>query len=304
MNASTLGRSTMLAAFKRSVWPWWLIVAAYYVVCCLMHLKVSLWLVRQRDTVLGRLAYVEVMPALVIAGTLVLLFCIARQLRRSPRPWLTGGYWLFWLAVVVAYDRYLTFAIIESVHYLQYGLLAWLLARASDPQRRRWPVGRVLFWATLMGAGDELLQYLWITSSYSDYLDFNDILMNLLAAVAGVLFYYGAAPVPRRDCATGSLRLEAVVAACLALGVMIGMQAGLIVHSPATAIQPGGVESKPDGSRRLYLQRGPAYYGSWQRGPRHGKYYVLPPAAGLGAMLVVGLLFSGMKRGQITLHKK
>lgn len=287
-----------MSSFNRSVWPWWLSVVAYYVVCCLMHLKVSLWLVRQRDTLLGRFAYVELMPALVIAGSLALLFYIARQLRRSPRPWLTGGYWLFWLAVVAIYDHYLTFAIVESVHYPQYAMLAWLLARSLDPQRTRWYVGRVLFWATLMGAGDELLQYLWITSSYSDYLDFNDILMNLLSAAAGVLLYYGAAPAPRRDSASSSLRVEALVAAGIALGVTIGLQTGLIVQRPATTISPGGLASQPDGSRRFYLQRGPDYYGRWQHGPRHGRYYVLPPAAGLGAMLVAGMLFSGFGLGR------
>ena len=47
---------------------WWAVTLAYYVTCCLMHLQFSLWLVRQRDTLLGRMAYADAMPALVIGG--------------------------------------------------------------------------------------------------------------------------------------------------------------------------------------------------------------------------------------------
>lgn len=100
-------------------------------------------------------------------------------------------YWLLWLACVAAVDRWLTFSLPEYFHYPQYALLAWLMAKALDPHRSKWPVLRVLFWPALLGFIDELAQYLWITTRYSHYLDFNDIVVNLLAATAGLMLFDG-----------------------------------------------------------------------------------------------------------------
>jgi hypothetical protein len=282
----------MRRLMQRSVWPWWLVALVYYFTACLMHLQFSLWLVRQRETVLGKLAYADLMPGVVVTAGAGLAWALARSLRKSPRPKLTAGFWLLWLAVVVLIDHTLTFSINEYAHYPQYALLAWLLARAMDPQRSRWRVGRVLFWSTLMGMGDEVLQYLWITTSYSDYLDFNDFVVNLVAACAGVLLYYGpsAAPPPGANDKKPVLEYGVVGTALVLLA--LALHTGYLAQTPASKIVPGGIVSLEDGSRRLYLQRGPAFYGSWQNGNRHGRYFVLPPMPGLLALTVLGLLFS------------
>ena len=276
----------------RSVWPWWALALAYYVTACLMHLQFSLWLVRQRQTVLGTLAYSDLMPAIVIAAGLALVWILARSLRSSTRPALTMGFWLLWLVAVMLIDRTLTFSINEYAHYPQFALLAWLLARAMDPQRIRWRVGRVLFWSTLMGMGDEVLQYLWITTSYSDYLDFNDFLVNLVAACAGLLLYYGPARVPQPLVIDKKPLLECWTAGVVAALLVLALHTGHLAQTPDRKIAPGGVVKLQDGSRRLYLQRGPAFYGSWQNGNRHGRYFVMPPLPGLLALTVLGLLFS------------
>src|SRR5512140_1252808 len=180
-------------ATSLSTSTWWALTLAYYVGCCLMHLQFSLWLVRQRDTLLGRLAYADAMPGLVIGGAAALLLWLVIRVRNGARPRLTIAFWLLWLAAAALIDHYLIFSINEYAHYPEYALLAWLVARAMDPQRSRWYVGRVLFWTILLGMGDELLQYLWITTSYSEYLDFNDFVTNAVAAAAGMLLYYGTA---------------------------------------------------------------------------------------------------------------
>jgi hypothetical protein len=293
MDTSPMSRWMRTPPSMQPARPWWLLIAAYYGLNCTMHLEFSLWLVRQRSTALGRMAYADLMPAVVLVAALAMAITIARQLRVSPRPWITGAYWLAWLAGVAIVDRFLTFSINEYFHYPQYAGLAWLLARALDPGRTRWYVGRVLFWTTLLGAADELFQYLWITTSYSYYLDFNDFLVNLLAAAAGVLLYYGSAALPKGDSGAPAPRIEVRVAIGLVLAVTIGLQAELVALSPSRPVPPGGVVRLTDDSWRLYLQRGPDFYGSWQAGPRHGRHYVLPPVAGLGWVIVAGMLFAG-----------
>jgi hypothetical protein len=278
---------------KPVVWPWWLLALTYYVTVCLAHLQFSLWLVRQRDTLFGRMAFADLMPGVAAAVGLALLAGVGLQLRRSDRRWLTGSFWLLWLASVAMVDRFLTFSINEFAHYPQYAILAWLVARALDPQRNRWMVGQVLFWTTLMGMGDELLQYLWITTSFSDYLDFNDFVTNLVAAAAGMLLYYGAAKMPADSMRRGNFQLTWWVTAALALVVAVGLQTGRLAITPTEKIAPGGIAQLADGTQRLYLQRAPGFYGDIQNGPRHGQYHVLSPLPGLLIMLVVGLVFAG-----------
>ena len=292
MNPEPKAAKPLLLSLKSSVWPWWLLAITYWVVCCLMHLRFSIWLVRQRATQSGHMAYSDLMPALVIAGGIGLALWIVLSLRRSPRPWLTGAYWLLWLLAFGLIDHYLTFSINEHAHYPQYGLLALLLARAMDPQRKRWVVGRVLFWTTLMGMGDELSQYLWITTSYSEYLDFNDFLTNLIAAAAGMLLYYGPAATPPDLGERRPPVVELVVTGALVVLVLLGLQSGRLVPSSTERIAPGGIMQLADGSHRLYLQRGPDLYGVWTNGPRNGRYYVMSPMPTLMLMLLAGFTFA------------
>lgn len=279
-----------------STLTWWALALVYYVSGCLMHLQFSLWLVRQRVTSYGRLSYADAMPVLAMAGGGALLLWLFARLPKSPRPRLTVAFWLLWLAAVALIDRYLTYSINEYAHYPQYALLAWLLARAMDPRRTLWYVGRVMFWTTLLGMGDELLQYLWITTTYSEYLDFNDFLTNLVAAAAGTLLYYGTAPRPLQPPPRAKPGAEWRVAIALTLVVMAGLLTGRMAQTPAAKIPPGGIVQGVDGSQRLYLQRGPDFYGSWQSSRRQERYYVLPPVPGLMLLVLGGLLFASYGR--------
>ena len=278
---------------------WWLAALAYYLAGCLLHLQFSLWLVRQRVTSIGPLAYADAMPWLVVAGAAGLLVWFVSRLKTSPRPRRTIGFWLIWLTAVALIDRLLIYSINEYAHYPQYALLAWLIARAMDPTRTQWYVGRVLFWTTLMGMGDELLQYLWITNTYSDYLDFNDFLMNLVAAAAGTLLYYGAAARPAAPSRRRPPVVELVAATTLTLAVGAGLLADRVVQTPSEKILPGGIVRRIDGSRQLYLQRSPHFYGAWQASQRHASYYVLPPAAGLALLVAAGALFASFGRNRV-----
>jgi len=295
---------------------WLLLALAYYLSACLAHLPFSLWLVRQRDTVLGPMALADLVPGAAGVAALALAAWVGWQLRHSTRPWAVAALWLLWLASVGLVDRFLTFSTNEYAHYPQYALLAWLLAQALDRHRCRRVAGRLLFWTTLLGMGDELLQYLWTTTGYSNYLDFNDFLTNLLAAAAGLLLFYGAAPAsaPPLVSAPASLPLQEPtpaslpplasapargqpvaawwVSAALAGLVLTGLQSGHIGMMPAQPVPPGGLVQRADGRWCLYLQRSPDFYGSVQPGPHQGQYLVLPPWPGLLIMLGLGLAFA------------
>ena len=277
-------------------WPWWLAIVVYFSATCLGHLQFSLWLVRGRDiTFAGRTynyAYSFAVPFLAGIAVVALFFYLWQQTKRSPTPRALLTYWLVWAACVVLVDQYLTYSANEYAHYPQYALLAYLLARAVDPLRTQWAVGRILFWTTLLGMLDEVLQYLWITRSYSNYLDFNDFLVNLLAAAAGTMLYYGTARPQRKT--GGAARIEWLTALVIACVASFGLATGRLVVNPAdTAPHPIHLQ---DGTWRLILQNGPTHYGAWFPSKRHAHFYVLYPWQGLGLMGAVFLFFARFPR--------
>jgi hypothetical protein len=274
----------------------WLVVAVYFVLTSLGHLRFTQWLLQPRQSEwLGAYAFKDAVPALLVTAGVALLAWIVRTAWRDPRGvWATGGYWVLWAACVTVVDRLLTYSVYEYAHYPQYALLAWLIARALDPQRTGQAGGRILFWATLLGMVDECMQYLWITPSYGHYLDFNDFLVNLLAASAGVMLHAGAC----RPCAPAARALRPWTEWLTVLGlatVLAGaMAAGRLQVSPPVglAVPAGGFAVTADGVTRLYLQRAPDWYGSVQAGPHRGAYRVLSPGFSVVVMLLVGWVFA------------
>jgi VanZ family protein len=289
-------------------WPWWLAIALYFPATCLGHLQFSLWLVRRRAVTLGGqshgYAYSDAVPWLAGAAVAALVWHLWRQAARSRLPWPVVFYWAAWAACAALVDRYLTYSVNEYAHYPQYGLLAWLLARALDPGRQHWPVARVLFWATLLGMVDELLQYLWITRSYSDYLDFNDFLVNLLAAAAGVMVYYGFSPRPAPPRKPRWWCFETALSLGVAAAIGLGIACGRIVNLP----DPGASAQQPvhqvGGQRRFAVQARPQHLGAWLPGKRRPRFYVLPPETGVLLMLLAGGLFAGYPSGPISLRPR
>jgi len=273
---------------------WGLLALGWAVFSVWGHLPVSLWLVRTRTSAWGDWAFKEAVPAVSIAAGLALCVWLWRSARDAvpSRRRVVAAHWLLWMAACVLVDRWLTFSVNEYAHYPQYALLAWLIARATDPARQRWPLLRIALLTVVCGVLDETLQYLWTTRSYSHYLDFNDWLVNMLAAWAGVMLYYRFDEPPAREVSTvqtGHPRRwwpACVLALCAAVLAWLLQSCACVRLQPAQGQQvaPGGIEAGV-----LYLQRARHWYGQWHEGPRHGRYHVLHPAAGL-ALMALGLL--------------
>lgn len=285
-----------------SAFAWAAAAALYFVLATLGHLQFSVWLVSQRSlswqgqvhtySLRDALPWLLPLAALALLGWLI--WSATRQGTRQRTP-VVAAYWLLWAGCVGAVDRWLTFSVPEYFHYPQYALLAWLLAHALDPERRHWPVGRLLALTTLLGALDEAAQYLWITTSYSHYFDFNDVLVNLLAAALGVMLYYGfRTPPPRAHMPARAGRnppLSAVLPVMLVLAIGCAVATERLMLTPTEAVPPGGVAVSATGKHAVYLQRRPGLYDRWHPGAWRPRHWVLGPAAGLGALGLVWLLW-------------
>ncbi|MDP3520544.1 MAG: hypothetical protein Q8S02_07965 [Hydrogenophaga sp.] len=266
---------------------WGTAAALYFVVTTLAHLEFSLWLVGTRTATWQgqtvQYSYRDAMPYLLPVAALALLAWLVRDALRHgtrPRIGIVAGYWLLWGACVAAVDRWLTYSVPEYFHYPQYALLTWLLAKALDPDRSRWPVGRLLALTILLGAIDELAQYLWITASYSHYYDFNDVLVNLLAAVLGVMVYYGFRVPP----AQGRPRIGwhwHAGALALALGIGVAVGQARLQLTPPSPVPSGAIMKDRAGHATLYLQRQQGLYDRWHPAAWRPRHWVLGPLGGL-----------------------
>ena len=288
-----------------------LLIIAYYLASVLGHLKVSLWLVQRRESeLLGTYKLADFLPH---AGALLLAAVVVWQARRAWRGCNHGttlAAWAAWLAAVIAADRLLIYSFPEYLHYPQYALPAFLIARFHDPDRTAFAIGPVLLAVTVLGIADEALQYTWITISYSNYLDFNDFLLNLLGGGAGLLLYYGFAPGSRfrhpgvdpessqkASAAGGHKTTGSRVKPGMTrrrVSGLTGIQAstrygllgfawlgtGMLLAVAALKV------SSTDPDRLQPIEREPSY-NQWIPGPRSDRYYVLDPVT--GTLILVGL---------------
>jgi VanZ family protein len=86
-------------------------------------------------------------------------------------------------ALMVLSFRFLMVYNIEAIHFAEYMLLAIILL----PVIRSY--GETVFWITILGALDELFQYIFLVPTF-EYFDFNDIILNLLGAGAGAVLVF------------------------------------------------------------------------------------------------------------------
>ena len=285
---------------RRIAWPWAVAAAAWTVLSIWGHLPFSIWLVSKRQSAWGTWAFKDAVPMVSVLAAVGLGLWLWRHARAAmpARRRHVMVAWLLWLTCCWGVDRWLTFSVNEYAHYPQYALLAWLIAHALDAQRERWPVLTVVLITTLTGAVDETLQYLWTTSSYSRYLDFNDWLVNLLAGWAGVMLFYGFANPPAvrpRHAVNPQTWLSGRrVAAGVVPAILLAL-AALSLWRPAVYLSPPeGLEVPPGGRLQgvLYLQRSAVEYGHWHPGPRHGRYWVMAPHQAT-ILMVLGLGLAG-----------
>jgi VanZ family protein len=266
-------------------------VLAYWLANAAYHLAFSRLVVSPLQTPLGALVPLHYTTEIMLA-TLALVFALlAWQARGGSRSALNLLAWGTLLLATVACDRWLLTTRVESIHYLQYGIISALLAWVLDPRRERWPLPEILLICFWLSVVDELNQYLYLTAREGTYFDFNDLLLNQLGSLAGLLFYYGFRPLPnplpeglpalRRALQAGSVL---VIVLTLVMFVL-----GYFSLEPVEPVPPGGF-LPGDGQWRLYWQREPGLYGNWLPTFSEGLYFVLSPLQG-SVLLIATAVF-------------
>lgn len=169
-----------LDLFARNRKPTLIVSLVYYLMVVLLHEEVSKISVYLQKTLSIKRYNTLISITLIISG-LFLLLLILKRAKRNGKDWR----WYLYLPVtaglmVVSYHTLLVVNV-ESIHFFQYALLALPFYALTGSY------GQSILWITLLGAIDEGYQYFFLYPDWK-YLDFNDIILNLLGGAAGLMF--------------------------------------------------------------------------------------------------------------------
>jgi hypothetical protein len=147
----------------------------------------------------------------------------------SRRRVLIGSSMTMLLVLMAVAQRLLVVVSIENIHYPQYALLLWALARALPSIESAWlaTVG--------LGIVDEGYQFVAQTRGTPDYFDWNDVVLNAIGASLGVVVTLAlTTAIPR-------VRLPARIAVVMAAALIaLALVLDPPVLSPFFSFTPGG----------------------------------------------------------------
>lgn len=158
-----------------------LAIAVYFSIVA-FHEAITELAIRLRNAI-GRDHYNAYLAYGFLSVLLVVLSFLFYHSLKGPQKYLKITLSFILTAMIVFSFRFLMVYSIEAIHFVEYMLVAIILL----PVLRSY--GGTVFWITILGILDELFQYRFLTPNF-EYLDFNDIILNLLGAGAGVLVVF------------------------------------------------------------------------------------------------------------------
>jgi len=218
-------------------------------------------------------------PVLLVSGlgfSLLIAFSLWMKVRERPELRI----FLIWFLITILFMLLALLSMMvvnmEAIHYLQYAILAILVF----PVFRRFNDAFVL--TATLGILDEIYQYLVLNPTFN-YFDFNDIILNMLGAGAGLLFIaVNIAPdikPPRKWYSSSSFIFLSIV---IFLGIIFSVQL-YVSFFPV----PGNFEGWHWFS--LYRQGLPDEF--WTFLYRERYYHILRPWEGIGMMVFLTLFY-------------
>lgn len=161
-----------------------IIAILYYFIVVTTHKQVGRFVAQNLDKPLGRDNYNLIV---IIAGISILVLMIGlvqksfrNQLDHSEKKNLLI-YLGILIALIIAAVNIIMVVNVEIIHIGQYCVMAILLF----PLIRNF--NQVMVITTILGALDEAYQYWYLFPEKSDYFDFNDVIINFLGVILGLI---------------------------------------------------------------------------------------------------------------------
>jgi hypothetical protein len=256
------------------------LASTYLIIVILFHRNVSTifdWLSEKLSfKVYNDLLFLISLIVMIVCGAFVLV-----RIVKGERRYLKLITWIFTAFLVLISYKTLVVFNVENIHFPQYALLTLPVFALLKH------FGATVFWVTLSGAFDEAYQYFILyRNTNTVYLDFNDIVLNLVGAGIGVVLIYTLSDLKSESpafCPNSSGRCNKfiilAVTACILLGGVSLYAAGILRFYP----DPNAADAP------ILLSRIPAQTQFWTI-PTHGKpFHIFHPVEGIifSATLIV-----------------
>lgn len=239
------------------------------------------------------------MPISIITGVLSLIV-LSKKLPAIQCPKFIFTQLTIWVSVMLMINYFLLTTPVEYIHYLQYGILGWLICHCIGSLEKASSLLLFILISTIASVIDESLQYLAITSKYSFYLDFNDFVLNFWATTLGLIIYLVFQPSPPLAQLKQSIEKPLIYFSLLLwLSYIIALASPWVSFFPENQITPGGIMCLAD-TCTLYLQRSPEMMGSWHDKFVGGKFYILHWWQGVILMTLIALYTFALHRRYLS----
>jgi hypothetical protein len=266
----------MLAILTRNKALAWLLITAYFLALVFFHDAATV----AADWIKLKLTLPWYNLSLLISGLFLSVFTgiILLRIALKHREHLIL---CLWFLITVALMSLAVFTLmvvnIEAIHFIQFGILSVL----AFPVVRRFESAFVI--TTILGMVDEIYQYL-VLNPYFKYFDFNDIVLNMIGAGAGLLILAVAGkpeiirPARWRRSATFFFVLSIV-----ASGIFISLE-WAVSFFPVTTGQSVTVWFS------IYRDNLPDQFWTYLYGKRY--YHILSPWEGISLMAALAVFYS------------
>ena len=259
----------------------WVIAISYYLLVVLPHEQVGLIISKVFEP-FDRSTYdliVLVMALIIFSLFFYLLIVSVKKDFQSNKQ--TSALQIFYLISTCIFSvcawYYLIIVNIELIHFIQYAGLAILLFPIVQHY------SATIFWVFLAGAVDEAYQYFYLAPDRTNYYDFNDVVINLLGGVWGLLWLWSSNifPVVKNK----KNRIPIIISAVVILLSLIAL-----FSSGTLALYPSS-----NGETALYLlSKTPPIQGFWSLVYPDVVYHVIKPVEGVILILLLFLFYSGL----------
>jgi len=255
----------------------------YFLVVSLPHYPVSDWidktiLIPYGFQVVQRSG--DILAILMFVIILVLGFRVAHAHRMQAARHL--GIWLLLLILMFLADRILIVNNIERIHFPQYAVLSLILGLSLRNEML------IFFTSSFAGFVDEFMQYI-MDPNRGNYLDFNDILFNMLGAALGVALLMSLRAPITGEIQKYEKRFQIVfetIVTTLAILVIVTFLLGRFVLV-AEQVKPRNILTMVNG-KLSFIMSFERHDQFWQRSPAHGKeFHVLSPFEGLSILFLL-----------------
>ncbi len=249
----------------------WLGITAFYLFSVLLHVEVG-GFINDLFGSFSRRTYNNIVTSIVLIALFVLSIALYRSSRSKTVPtaiWLIVGYAI--ISIVLSFT--VLFVIhIEAIHFLQYAILSFLLRKVQPS----YMAAAIL--ATLLGAYDELYQYL-VLDTRANYYDFNDIFLDTTGTGLGLLgHWFCQEPAEKGDKRKWWQRLDSVLLVITLLLLFIMILMGEFTVNP----------KYDDPALFTLFKFSPEGFWHYPLGP-YTRFHILRPIPGI--LLIVSSVF-------------